>query len=290
VSMPHAVVATPPRAATPPRRVQGDEAAPLEEAAAAAALEVLAPGRATAARTAAGLAAAERLAASDEEVRYGALLELIGLGRAARPHGRRVAQLLREERQSLGVRMLACEALVALGEDAASEASLALEAQLGSEEPTLRRVAVLSLGHLQGAHHAVAAVVPLLRDANLQVRDAALVALCLMLGSGAAPTGEMAKATASRLREPLLRESAAVVLGLLGPEGGCWAGELLPYLSDSDLRVREAVVEALVNLREHLDQSILQELRGRSVRDAKLGAEAAKVALDRLTQKVVVVD
>lgn len=239
-------------------------------------------------------AAASRLSHQDAEKRCLACLDLAVLGRAARPFFWQVLRSFRED-QNAEVRMAAAEAVVALGENHAEEAASALKEQLGSADPALRRVTVLCLGHLHGAHTLAPDVALLLQDRDLQVRDAALVSLCLMIEGGAEPTPEIARAVATRLREPLLRDSAATVLGMLGREGAYWAEELLPYLSDSDSRTREAVAEALLGFRDHLEDDVLEELHERSSRLARfgpeaLGAEAARLVLARLKTKLVIVD
>jgi len=254
----------------------------------------------------------------DADVRYVACLTIVSLGKAAQSVFRDVLKLLKEEADSKSVRRAAVEALVVLTDrhgapskdrlararqsSAADAATQAIAKELCSVDAEMRGVAALGLAEIHVGFEAASLVVALLVDPDICVRQAALMSLARMADFGWTFSADQAEAVSRRLREPLLRDLAAGALARFGSAAAPLARELLPFLGDSDPRVRQAVVDALADLGPHLAPDLVTELRAMAstsspdqaagdsgwrsgVTAAARGAEAASLAVAQLPSR-----
>lgn len=113
----------------------------------------------------------------------------------------------------------------------------------------LRAAAARSLAALDAevARH-TDAIIPLLADRNLDTRAAGLFAL----SACGIHASQAAEQVSKRTAEPMLRKKAFQLLGQMGETGAKYAGEIVKHLYDEDVEVRQAVIETLAMLKQHL--------------------------------------
>lgn len=137
------------------------------------------------------------------------------------------------------------QAVRAIGGVASPGADRALLRGLGDLDPRVRAAAAEGLGQRGNASEAAAAaLLPLLEDANDQVKYEVIRALPKIAG----PTPEVVDGLCRALLEddsPWVRETAAQVLGPLGPAAAAAGGALLRAAQTGEAAVREQALRAL---------------------------------------------
>ena len=137
------------------------------------------------------------------------------------------------------------QAVRAIGEVAPPGADRTLLRGLGDPDPRVRVAAAEGLGKRGDASEGAAgALLALLEDANDQVKFQVLRALPKIAG----PTPEVVDGLCRRLLEddsPWVRETAAQVLGPLGPAAAAAGGALLRAAQTGEVAVREQAIRAL---------------------------------------------
>ena len=160
------------------------------------------------------------------------------------PQNPRIAVLIRRLNDNPSTE----EVINAIGElgrigQGSSDARIALTSFLHDSDPSVRRLAAISLGNIgQGSPEAVAALIPLLRDSNESVRCRAAEALG-NIGQG---SSEVSPALISCIRNP--SESLSVLRFALRALHNL--GEDLPR------GVREQAIEVLTPLLSHFDEPV----------------------------------
>lgn len=137
----------------------------------------------------------------------------------------------------------------------ARQAAAALEELVVAEEGQIRAAAARGLGALRVVE-SLGLLGRLLADPQMLVREAALSAVGAF---GTAGSPEL-QGVVANLDVPLVRVEAIGTLGKLGPSAAGHAAALVGFLLDSDVRTRVAVADALLRLRSHVLDDIVDRV------------------------------
>mmetsp|Transcript_22144 Transcript_22144/g.61950 ORF Transcript_22144/g.61950 Transcript_22144/m.61950 type:complete len:349 (+) Transcript_22144:49-1095(+) len=196
----------------------------------------------------------QNLASADPQVRLRAVSAVAEAGSAAvelLPH---VLALARAD-SSLAVRQEAVRAVASIGTGNARQAAAALEELVVAEEGQIRAAAARGLGALRVVE-SLGLLGRLLADPQMLVREAALSAVGAF---GTAGSPEL-QGVVANLDVPLVRVEAIGTLGKLGPSAAGHAAALVGFLLDSDVRTRVAVADALLRLRSHVLDDVVDRV------------------------------
>lgn len=210
---------------------------------------------------------ASRLTDVDWEVRVVACEALAAMGGEARIYGPEIGILLDDD-----VHFVRSKAAVALAMLKVADEAEHLSEVLVDKSPSVRASAIFALGELgedgcRFAHE----VAKMVGDTIVGVRVAAVRAL------GRLGVGHYAGIVATTLNDPLVRSDALEALGLLGAYGAAFAEDVAECLQDDDTRVRVAAVKCLKNMGQQASE-FAHFLLEDAVDDKQDGMGAAKSA------------